>query len=135
MTIHYNRKSEDVNRKKLRRNSTEAENILWEYLRNKKFLELKFKRQYSIDHFVADFYCSELKLAIELDGEIHLDQSVKNRDENRDGFLSGFGLKILRIKNDIIINDTERALELIKEKIIEIKHTSPKSSSYKRKDF
>jgi len=135
MTIHYNRKSENVNRKKLRKSSTRAEDILWEYLRNRKFLKLKFKRQYSIDHFVTDFYCSELKLAIELDGEIHLDHNVKVHDENRDGFLSGFGIKILRIKNEMIINDPEKGLELIKGKIIEIKNTSPKSSPYKGEDF
>jgi very-short-patch-repair endonuclease len=121
MTIHYNKASEKVNRKKLRSNSTEAENILWEHLRKKKLSGLKFKRQYSIDHFVVDFYCSELKLAIELDGKIHLKKEVKNHDENRDGYLSEFGIKILRIKNEVILNDIDKALDIINGKIGEIR--------------
>ena len=103
MTIHYNKESEKVNRRRLRKNPAQAEEILWRYLRNKKLLGLKFKRQYSIDQFVIDFYCSELKFAVELDGRIHLTKDVKNHDENRDGFLSEFGIKILRIKNEIYI--------------------------------
>ena len=127
MTIHYNRNSEKVNRKKLRNNSTEAENILWEHLRKRKLLGLKFKRQYSIDHFVTDFYCSEFKLAIELDGGIHSSKDVKEHDENRDGYLREFGIIILRIKNNMVINDIEKTLEIIKEKALEIKQTSPPS--------
>ena len=121
MTIHYNKNSERANRKKLRSNSTEAENILWEYLRSKKLSGLKFKRQYSIDHFVIDFYCSELKLAIELDGKIHLKKEIKNHDENRDGYLNEFGIRILRIKNEMILNDIDTALRIISGKIEEIK--------------
>ncbi|OGV08370.1 MAG: hypothetical protein A3J84_01750, partial [Ignavibacteria bacterium RIFOXYA2_FULL_37_17] len=117
-----------VNRRRLRKNPAQAEEILWRYLRNKKLLGLKFKRQYSIDQFVIDFYCSELKFAVELDGRIHLTKDVKNHDENRDGFLSEFGIKILRIKNEIIINDIKNAIELIRKNIISIKQTSPKSS-------
>ena len=124
MTIHFNKTSEKVNRKKLRVNSTEAENILWEYLRSKKLDELKFKRQYSIDHFVVDFYCPRLKLAIELDGKIHLKEEVKNHDENRDGYLSEFGIRILRIKNEVVLNDVEKVLKLIEQEIKNIKKTS-----------
>ena len=121
MTIHYNKISEKVNRKKLRSRSTEAENILWEHLRGKKLAGLKFKRQYSVDHFVVDFYCTELKLAIELDGMIHSDKEIKNHDENRDGYLSEFGIQILRIKNEIVLGNVDKALELIRNKIKEIK--------------
>ena len=124
MTIHYNKASERANRKKLRDNSTEAENILWEFLRNKKLLELKFKRQYSIDHYVLDFYCPKLKLAIELDGKIHLKKEVRNHDENRDGYLSEFGIRILRIKNEVVLNDVEEVLKLIEKEIRDIKKTS-----------
>ena len=104
-------------------------------LRDRKLLGLKFKRQNSIDHFVADFYCSELKFAIELDGEIHLDKNVKNHDENRNGLLSGFVIRILRIKNEIVINDIERVLELIKDNVNLLKQTSSKSSPYQGEDF
>ena len=121
MTIHYNKESEKANRKKLRRNSTQAEQILWECLKDRKFLGLKFKRQFSIDHFVLDFYCPKIKFAIELDGAVHLDDRVRNHDENRDGFLSAFGIKILRIKNEMVINNINKILELIKKNITAIK--------------
>ncbi|HEX9740868.1 MAG TPA: endonuclease domain-containing protein [Ignavibacteriaceae bacterium] len=135
MTIHYNRESEKVNRRKLRRNSTKAEEILWDYLKNRKLLGLKFKRQYSIDQFVIDFYCSEIKLGIELDGKIHLKREVKIHDENREGYLNDFGIKFLRINNDEVIIDIEEVITEINKKVLEIKKTSPKSSPYKGEDL
>src|SRR4030067_1388373 len=127
MTIHFNKSSEKTNRRKLRRNSTEAEEILWEHLKDRKLFKMKFRRQYSIDQFVIDFYCPKIKFAIELDGKIHLDKNVKNHDENRDGFLSNFGIKILRIKNDAVLNDIDGKIESIKKNITLLKQTSSKS--------
>ena len=121
MTIHFNKSSEKTNRRKLRRNSTEAEEILWEHLKDRKLFKMKFRRQYSIDQFVIDFYCPKIKFAIELDGKIHLDKNVKNHDENRDGFLSNFGIKILRIKNDAVLNDIDGTIESIKKNITLLK--------------
>lgn len=128
MTIHYNKGSEKINRRKLRKDATPSEQILWEYLRNRKCLGIKFRRQYSIDQFVIDFFSPELKLALEVDGKIHLKKEVKNHDENRDGYLRTYGIKFIRLKNEMIIDDIEGSLELIKRKILEIKATSPKSS-------
>lgn len=71
--------------KNLRRFSTEAESILWEILQNRKFRDLKFRRQHPIGRYIADFYCHEIKLVIELDGKIHENQ--KEYDEIRDEFL------------------------------------------------
>ncbi len=122
MTFHYNKVSERTNRRKLRQDSTKAEEILWKYLRNRKLLDIKFKRQYSVDQFVFDFYSPQMKFAIELDGKVHLDEEVKNHDENRDGYLESFGIKILRIKNEMVINDIENTLKLINENIIIIKN-------------
>ena len=68
MTKHYNRKTEEVKRKKLRQNSTYTEKIVWMNLRNRRMLGYKFKRQYSADKYIIDFYCPELKFAIEVDG-------------------------------------------------------------------
>ncbi len=55
----------------LRKNQTESEKFLWEILKNKQMLGLRFKRQHPIDKFIADFYCHSLKLVIEVDGKIH----------------------------------------------------------------
>ena len=117
MTIHYNKQSEKNNGRKLRKKSTEAERILWERLRNRKFLGLKIRRQYSIAQFVLDFYCPEKRFAIEIDGKIHNKKDVKNHDENRDGFINGFNIKIIRIKNEIVMHNIDEVPEYIKNKI------------------
>src|SRR5690606_23208559 len=105
----------------LRQTSTSAEKILWQHLKNRNMMKLKFRRQYSVDQFVLDFYCPEIKLAIELDGKIHLAKGVKNHDENRDGFIKGFGIKIIRIDNDVVLEDIRQALELIEKEINKVR--------------
>jgi very-short-patch-repair endonuclease len=105
--------------RKLRRNQTKEEKILWNEIRNRKLDGKKFLRQHPIiydskdnEHFffVADFYCAEQKLVIELDGKIHDYQ--KERDINRDKILQVFGLKIIRIRNEELRN-----IEKVKSKI------------------
>ena len=91
----------------LRKNMTEAETKLWQYLRNRKFHNLKFLRQHPMiyqvtqqgpAYYIPDFYCSEKKVIIELDGKIHDFQ--KEKDEFRDSILTGMGIRILRLKNE-----------------------------------
>jgi very-short-patch-repair endonuclease len=97
--------------RELRKNPTESESILWEQLRKRQLGGYRFLRQHPLyydhknnDHFffVPDFYCPEIKLIIELDGGIHLNQ--KERDQHRDDILNDRGFKILRIKNDEILD-------------------------------
>jgi leucyl-tRNA synthetase len=91
----------------LRKNQTPAEKILWEMLRKKQVIGYKFLRQHPIfyhldgnwvDFYIADFYCSELKLIIELDGPIH--DNNKEYDFERDSKLMNKGIQIVRIKNE-----------------------------------
>jgi cyclase len=103
------------NAEKLRATMNEAEKILWEELRNKRFLDLKFRRQHPITRFIVDFYCHKFKLVIELYGNIHNLPEVKERDKNREVELKEFGLNILRMKNHEITNDLNAALEKIKD--------------------
>jgi very-short-patch-repair endonuclease len=110
MTIHYNRKKEKPLRKRLRKRQTNAEIILWQALRGKKIKDLRFKRQYSIDCYVIDFYCPAKKLAIEIDGEIHNKSEVKNNDENREGYLKQFGITFLRFKNQEVEKELKKVL-------------------------
>jgi very-short-patch-repair endonuclease len=93
--------------RKLRRQPTESEKLLWEELRKRKLSGYKFLRQkpfiYETDNgqkcfFIADFYCAERKLVVEVDGKIH--NSRKYYDEQRDLILYGLGLTVLRIKNE-----------------------------------
>ena len=83
--------------RQFRSNPTKSEAILWNELRRKNFLELKFKRQYPILGFILDFYCHELKLAIEIDGEIHSQQ--KGYDILRQELIEKTGIKFYRISS------------------------------------
>ena len=70
-------------RRKLRNDMTRAEIILWKYLRNRGMLGFRFRRQFSIESFIVDFYCPELKLVIEIDGETHITNDQIINDEQR----------------------------------------------------
>jgi len=103
--------------RELRKSETKAERKFWyKILKNKKLIKLKFTRQKPIGNFIVDFYCAKLKLAIEVDGEIHKFQKV--RDDGRDNILKQkFGLKIIRYKNEDILNNTEFILNNLVEQI------------------
>lgn len=98
-------------RKKLRNTMTDAEVVLWNQLKNRQIAELKFRRQHSIGDFVLDFYCPELKLAIELDGSQHYYEDSKDNDRKRDGFLKSCGIRVLRIPNDEIHKNLEGVVQ------------------------
>ena len=84
--------------KELRNRTTKAEELLWNCLRNKK-LGFKFRRQHPINRFIADFYCHEKRLVIEIDGGNHDRPENKQYDENRTAELDRFGIKVIRFKN------------------------------------
>ena len=67
----FNRRDQNNKRQTLRNSMSQAEIILWEYLKGKKLKNLKFRRQFSADRYVIDFYCPKKKLAIEVDGDSH----------------------------------------------------------------
>jgi very-short-patch-repair endonuclease len=99
--------------KELRRKMTGVENILWDRLRNRRLTDFKFRRQHPIWIFIADFYCHEAKLVVELDGDIHKNPEVKERDENRNYEIERFGIKVLRFANEEVENDLEKVLGMI----------------------
>jgi len=102
--------------RELRKSETEAEKMFWlKILKNEKLSNFKFTRQKPIGNFIVDFYCPKLKLAIEIDGEVHKFQ--KFRDDERDNILKNkFGLKIIRYKNEEVLNNSERILsDLVEE--------------------
>ncbi len=101
----------------LRKNMTEAEKILWERLKNKQILNLRFRRQHPIDIFIADFYCHTVRLVIELDGNIHKMQ--KEYDEGRTAEMEQFEIKVIRFKNEEIENNIESVIEKIESTIIQ----------------
>ena len=96
-----------------RREPTAPEAFLWECLRDRKFLGFKFRRQHPIGRYIADLFCSEAGLVIELDGEIHNGKDRAVYDRIRDEELSLRGLEIIHIKNDHITEQPEKTMELI----------------------
>ena len=104
--------------KQLRKEQTEAEGFLWNFLSNNK-LGYRFKRQHPIMYFIADFYCHKLKLIIEVDGGYHNIPKQFEYDKNRDLELTDLGLKVIRFTNEQVIYDTENTITKIKEEIIE----------------
>jgi very-short-patch-repair endonuclease len=116
-TIHFNRHSDRDKRRFLRNNPTESEKILWQWLRKKKILGYKFRRQYGIDAFIVDFYCPRAKLAIEIDGEIHKSREVVLDDRKRQEYIEQFGITFLRFTNAEIENDIRQVISLIEQKI------------------
>jgi very-short-patch-repair endonuclease len=91
--------------------------MLWHFLRKKKILGYKFRRQYGIDAFVVDFYCPRIKLAIEIDGEIHRSDEVIQADRERQKYIEQFGITFLRFTTDEIEGNMERVLFQIEQKL------------------
>ncbi len=104
----------------LRKSMTDAEKIVWERL-CKNQLRVRIRRQHPIGKYIADYYCHELKLVIEIDGAIHLLKENKEYDTNRDITLNEFGIQIIRFTNDQVINHIDQIIEEIKNKIKELK--------------
>ena len=117
MTKHYNKSSEKEKRRKLRQYQTNAEELVWRYLRNKQMLGYKFKRQYSIDHYVIDFYCPELKLAVEVDGESHNNPEQIEYDIKQQKYLESFNIIFVRIKDEDLIGNPNQAFMKIEDAI------------------
>jgi len=101
--------------KSLRKDSTEAEMLLWRHLKAKRFCGYKFRRQEPIGKFIADFVCFETKIIIELDGVQH--KESRERDQERDRWLEENGFKVLRFWNNELFESLESVLNSIKKQL------------------
>jgi len=110
--LPYNPKLKDKARQ-LRNNSTKAEIELWMFLKGRQMMGYDFHRQKPIDNFIVDFFCKELMLAIELDGYTHTFEKVADRDEKKEQRLGELGVRIVRFKNDDVMNNIEGVMEWI----------------------
>jgi very-short-patch-repair endonuclease len=97
----------------LRKNMTDAEQLIWKCLRRKQLGGFRFRRQHPIERFVLDFYCCEAKLAIELDGGQHNEPDVRLRDNERTAFLQHHGIRVIRFWNSEVLENPEGVLEKI----------------------
>ena len=91
--------------------------MVWRFLRKRQLLETKFKRQFSVDHFVIDFYCPELKLAVELDGASHNEPEKKKYDIKRENYLKNFDVTFIRIKDEELFGNPNKAFAKIENEI------------------
>jgi very-short-patch-repair endonuclease len=105
----------------LRKNQTDVEQLVWKHLRNRQLYNYKFRRQFPIEPYIADFVCLDLKLIIELDGGQHASQI--DYDNQRSLFLEQRGFKVIRFWNNDVIENTVGVLEAIHLAILEITKT------------
>jgi very-short-patch-repair endonuclease len=99
----------------LRQVKTEAEEKLWQLVRNRNLMNLKFRRQHPFGNYVLDFYCHEIKLCIEADGGIHNEKDIKAYDIERTKVLNENGISVLRFTNKAIIETIDEVLNQIEE--------------------
>ena len=106
----FNLKYQKQIRSQLRTNMPKPEEVLWQRIRRKQ-LGVKFRRQHGIGRYIVDFYCTELNLVIEIDGNSHFSDEGKEKDAMRDAFLEALGIKVLRFTNEEVMKQTESVLE------------------------
>src|SRR5579872_1542460 len=97
----------------LRKDSTDAENRLWYYLRGRRLGKYKFRRQVRVVNYIVDLLCQHKKLIIELDGGQHAKSEAIEYDQKRTVFLTEKGYKVIRFWNDDVLTQTENILEII----------------------
>jgi very-short-patch-repair endonuclease len=102
----------------LRKNQTDVERLLWKHLRNRLIYNYKFRRQFPVEPYIADFACLELKLIIEVDEGQHANRI--NYDDQRSLFLEQHGFKVIRFWNNDVIENMEGVLEVIRLTVLNI---------------
>ena len=100
--------------RQLRRNATDAERILWSRLRDRQLDGRKFRRQYPIGPYIADFVCPQERLIVELDGGAHAHRAQAAYDADRTRFLEASGYRVLRLWNTDVLKNLAGALESIR---------------------
>jgi very-short-patch-repair endonuclease len=103
----------------LRGTMTDAEQLAWYCLRRKQLGGFRFRRQHPIERFVLDFYCCDVKLAVELDGGQHNGPDTKTRDNERTEFLESHGIQVLRFWNNEVFTNLEGVLQKIHDVLVE----------------
>lgn len=116
--IPYNAKLKELARQ-LRNSSTKSEIRLWQYLKGKQMMGYDFHRQKPLLEYIADFYCYELELVIELDGYTHQFDEVVAKDEVKQRALEERGLTILRFADVEVMHDINNVLRVIENYILD----------------
>jgi very-short-patch-repair endonuclease len=117
MSFIYNSPNLKTKRRKLRKNLTDAEKVLWKFLRNRQLDGFKFYRQFSVGSFILDFYCPDRKMAVELDGGHHAETRQEMHDGRRTNYLQSKNIHVLRFWNNEVLKNTEGVAEKIREEL------------------
>jgi very-short-patch-repair endonuclease len=111
----YNDPSAKLDRRRLRKNATDAERKLWSILRSRRMAGLKFFQQYSVGSYILDFYCPEQRLAIEVDGGQHADVYSQQHDAHRNRYLRELNIRVIRFWNNDVLQNIEGVGKKIRE--------------------
>ncbi len=121
--------------RKLRRKMTKAEKLLWDKLRARRFMNLKFRRQHPILEFIADFYCHQLKLIVEADGKYHEEEDTAYYDSERTKELQQYGFTVVRFSNKEILSDLDDVLSRLRKVVDILRMTSPQTPLHLERGF
>ena len=113
MTQFFNQSDHKPERQAARANMPKAEVVLWSALKGRKMLGCKFRRQFGIGQYRLDFYCAELRLAIELDGETHYIGDAQEHDRRRQDYVESFRIRVLRFLNSDVYENMDGVWEAI----------------------
>jgi chorismate synthase len=113
-----------------RHNQTEAEEKLWQAVRNRNIDGYKFRRQHPLAGFIPDFVCLEKRLIVEVDGDYHKDEEQKKYDDARAGWLEEHQYNFLRFTNEQVLTDMPSVVKLISDKLSKSITLSHQSGSY-----
>ncbi|MBL8030297.1 MAG: endonuclease domain-containing protein [Candidatus Doudnabacteria bacterium] len=126
----YNKAQTKNLRRILRKSQTLEERKVWNILKGKKMLGCRFLRQYGVKNYVLDFYCPEIKLAIEIDGGQHNNSTEKHKDSTRTNVLNLLNIKVIRFWNNEINNNLSGVYEKILCEIKNLLPTTPSNSPF-----
>lgn len=115
MPIYYTDPKVRKFRQRLRNSATPTEVRLWSYLRSRRLRGFKFRRQHSVGRFVLDFYCSQLRLGVEVDGGGHFTTRGQEYDAARDAWLQHFRIQVVRIPASEVNENIEGVVEYLGE--------------------
>jgi very-short-patch-repair endonuclease len=117
--VAFTTTAEGKQRKELRNSLTAAEAVLWKNLQDCRLVGKKFRRQESIGPYIADFYCPESRLIVELDGAGHNSVSGAEHDAKRTEYLRQRGLRVIRFENKAVFDDLKWVLEVIRKNLLD----------------
>lgn len=110
--------------RELRKQMTPSERLLWDALRGNSLNGFKFRRQHPVKNFIVDFYCHEIKLVIEVDGGIHQQKDQEEYDSGRTFELEELGLRIIRFRNEDVLESLETVVTQISKLTTALKSPS-----------